>query len=164
MATRFLDSLKERLQQRRDDTLVHLMEYLNDPTYFKNPKMDQFGKMPKKNKVLDLATDLMERLFSSDMSFEDVSHDDNPDDPQIVEVTEPSIQQEIDDAINTISEATQKESTECSITKRQIKKEFDVFEESKQRTDNLNKLRNGLNSIQPTSVESERAFSVAGIE
>ena len=166
VATQFLHSLEARIDERRNDNLVHLMEYLNDPSYFKKIRTDQFGQTPKRNKVLDLATELIERMFSNDMSLEILADDDNPDDPQeVTEITEheQSIQEEIDEAISTVSGGTTSEPTECSVTKKLIKKEFEVYEESKNRTENLNRLRAALNCIQPTSVESERAFSAAGL-
>ena len=49
------------------------------------------------------------------------------------------------------------------MTKKAMRKEFEVYEESHQRTNNLERLWHALNSIQPTSVESERAFSAAGL-
>lgn len=44
-----------------------------------------------------------------------------------------------------------------------LSKEFAVFEATGQRTYNLQILHKALLSIQPTSVESERAFSAAGL-
>ena len=42
-------------------------------------------------------------------------------------------------------------------------KEFKLFEATKQRSSKLDRLCSALMTIKPTSVESERAFSMAGL-
>jgi hypothetical protein len=44
-----------------------------------------------------------------------------------------------------------------------VKKEMNLFEATKNRPSNLEKLYNALMTIPPTSVESERAFSSASL-
>ena len=44
-----------------------------------------------------------------------------------------------------------------------LSKEFALFEATKVRPENLQRLYLALGTIQPTSVEAERAFSVCGI-
>jgi hypothetical protein len=46
---------------------------------------------------------------------------------------------------------------------RIIKKEMSLFESTKKRPENLEKLFKALKTIPPTSIEAERAFSTAGI-
>ena len=63
-AQNFLDILKGKIELRRPSNLVHLMEYLHDPSYIKNTTMDYFGIKPQKKKIRDLAIELLGRLFS----------------------------------------------------------------------------------------------------
>ena len=187
LAAEFYESLKNRIESRRNDTVIHLMEYLKDSSYFKKLKTDSFGKTPKKNKVIDLATELLDRLFGIDIDMSEDSRgqketershkrkscgnakqtdDENPDDPlPQAEEIEMSVQEEIEIAIQSVSDNTSNENMteECSMSKKQVRKEFEVFEESRHRTQNLSRLWYALNAIQPTSVESERAFSAAGL-
>ena len=44
-----------------------------------------------------------------------------------------------------------------------IQKELDVFDSTGERTPRLKKVMDALETIPPTSVESERAFSAAGL-
>ena len=46
---------------------------------------------------------------------------------------------------------------------KHLARELDVFEATGQRTTNITLLFNALKTIPPTSVESERAFSAAGL-
>ena len=46
---------------------------------------------------------------------------------------------------------------------KHLAKEFDLFDATGQRTTNIDLLLYALKSISPTSVESERSFSAAGL-
>jgi hypothetical protein len=48
-------------------------------------------------------------------------------------------------------------------TEKIVKKEMTLFEATKKRPENLEKLFKALKTIPPTSIEAERAFSSAGI-
>ena len=152
------------------------MEYLKDSTYFKKVHTDPFGITTKKSKAIELATELVERLFGNEMADSEIekaqdknsqkrqhSDDESPDDPESQrEEIELSVQQELEKAIRSVSE-NENITDNSSMTKKAMRKEFEVYEESHQRTKNLERLWHALNSIQPTSVESERAFSAAGL-
>ena len=60
-------SLKSRLvvsiKDRRNACLVHLLEYLHDPNFLMENKLDIFGKYGNKNKMHTLAKALMQKLF-----------------------------------------------------------------------------------------------------
>ena len=82
--------------------------------------------------------------------------------PDSVEEGPLSFKEQIEKSIQSVGEkATVAASSEQqpSVTKRLMKKEFEIYEETKVRTVNLNLLCSALKTIQPTSVESERAFS-----
>ena len=74
LAETFLNHLTVELAKRRPTDLIHLMEYLRDPSYIKSTKADLFGHAPGKTKVVDLATTLLSRLFA----IEDVQVNTSP--------------------------------------------------------------------------------------
>ena len=54
----------------------------------------------------------------------------------------------------------QQSQLECGFVSHTIKKEIQLFQATKKRPENLDKLYRCLTTIRPTSVEAERAFSV----
>lgn len=80
---------------------------------------------------------------------------------QLVEISvnqQSSLTDELQAAIAQIQTQSNKRN-DC----KHIGKEFSVFEATGDRTQNLEKLFQALNSVPPTSVEAERAFSAAGL-
>ena len=55
--------LEERIKERRNECLVHLLEYLHDPTFLMENKLDTFGEYGNKNKIYALAATLMKTLL-----------------------------------------------------------------------------------------------------
>ena len=57
------------------------------------------------------------------------------------------------------------EVAKCSNTERNkhFAEELEVFESTKERTNNISKLYEALKSVPPTSVQAEAAFSAAGL-
>ena len=55
--------LEERSKERRNECLVHLLEYLHDPTFLMENKLDTFGEYGNKNKMYALAATLMKTLL-----------------------------------------------------------------------------------------------------
>ena len=152
-ADELLSGLKDRITQRRPDTLIHLMEYLYNPAYFKENSKDQFGKSTKKQKAIDLASEQLERLFS----IVDDEADAEQDSP--IETPTLSFAEEMEAAIQSIGNVDPGQSKKA-VSKKTLKKELALFEESGNRTANLDALINALNSIQPTSCESEGLNSI----
>ena len=60
------DSFEKRVQERRQPVLVHLIEYLKDPS-FVNPNLsdveDQFGNSIEKEAIYSKASDIIQHLF-----------------------------------------------------------------------------------------------------
>ena len=158
-AESLLSKLKERIGKRRLDTLIHLMEYMYNPNYFKENSKDQFGVSTKKQKAIDLASEQLERLFNLELGYEDEA---TPDPTPTPAETKPlSFKEEMEVEIQSIGIDDPGESTKVAtkITKKSLKKELALYEESGVRTKHLNILINALSSIQPTSCESEAQFN-----
>ena len=156
-AESLLIQVKGRIGERRPDTLIHLMEYLYNPNYFKENSKDQFAVSTKKQKAIDLASEQLERLFK--IEYEDEA---TPDDtPTPAEDKTLSFKEEMEVEIQTIGSVDLGDPTKLApkITKKSLKKELALYEESGVRTANLTVLLKALNSIQPTSCESEAQFN-----
>lgn len=119
---------------------------------------DMLFAMPSKTTLMKTALSLCERLF--------VTTEPQPD-----EGTEPA-----EESQRTISlqERLQQEINQCmrgpdivektgNDLQKILSKEFALFETTKVRPENLQRLYLALGTIQPTSVEAERAFSVCGL-
>ena len=69
MATVLKESFFKRVDQRRPATLLHLMEFLEDPNYITKEE-DWFGHKINKNDIFQLADDQIRRLFEEDVKSE----------------------------------------------------------------------------------------------
>ena len=64
IATNLAKTLKERIDSRRNATLMHLYHYLQDPKYISKMK-DFFGHKIRKTDITNLAISLFKRLFTN---------------------------------------------------------------------------------------------------
>ena len=67
IANQLKQKFLRRVQERRNDNLVHLIMFLNNPTYWDAEK-DQFGVRIQKHQIKRLATKLVKHLFPADVS------------------------------------------------------------------------------------------------
>ena len=58
-----MSHLEVRIKQRRNRCLVHLLEYLHDPNFQLENKLDAFGEYGNKNKMIALVATPMQRLL-----------------------------------------------------------------------------------------------------
>ncbi len=130
------------------------MEYLADPTYFERTSTDFFGCTPRKQKTIDLAMQQLERLFPAQGEGKDIN-DNEENMPETL-----SMQEELEKAIQSVGKEVL---AEKNPTKKLLKKEFELYAASSVKPPNLEALSQALNSVQPTSVEAERAFSACGL-
>ncbi|XP_045128679.1 uncharacterized protein LOC123516756 [Portunus trituberculatus] len=145
------NSLNNRINERRSAVLVGLMKYLHCGKAYNN--CEERLALPRKSAIVESAKQLLGRLFQ--VSDEETTTSDN------VETSvnqQNSLTDKLQAAIDQIQTQSKKRN-ECNY----IAKEFSVFEATGDRTQNLEKLFQALNSVPPTSVESERAFSAAGL-
>lgn len=158
-----------RVEERRNVDLIHLVEYLNCPDYLDTASArDQFGRKISKPAVIALAASLLQRLYpdttdgNNALSERDegTSNEEQVEDTTIKTVSEEYAEFLLMPSINaTTSSNSGRRKTERTI----LKQECSLYESTKTRPENLEKLHKCLLTIKPTSVEPERAFSVMGL-
>ena len=157
--------LEVRIKDKRNVCLVHLLEYLHDPDFLMKNKLDIFGEYGNKNKIYILASTLMQKLFG-------VLEPGPGEESQFASLASTSIcrdssraslKEELERAITSASIPATRPSITPNLNRRMVQKECEVFEASGIRPANLQTLYEALLTIQPTSVEAERAFSACGL-
>lgn len=151
LSRKMVDTIKNKMNDRRDNNMLSLLNYLKDCEYIKNHS-NTF-----KNSLKIFAEQMFKRLFGQcDIEISSSSDDDD----DIFEIqSDQTFKNKLINAINNAKAAPKIATAE---NKNLFKKELALFETSKTRTKNLDILYNALLTIKPTSVESERVFSVAG--
>ena len=82
---------------------------------------------------------------------------------EIGESSHESLKEELERAIMSASIPPTRPSPTPMLNKRMVQKEYEVFEASGRKPANIQRLYEALLTIQPTSVEAERAFSACGL-
>lgn len=109
-------------------------------------------KMASKSAVVKLGTDLIKRLFGHET--------DNGDEEAESLQTNLSLQERLKLAVGSVKPL--KTSSKQSNASIDLKKEFQFYDRNQKRTPLLDKLYEALSTVQPTSTQSERNFSLAG--
>lgn len=120
--------------------------------------------MPSRQLLMRTAKGLVERLlpsrFAEDSATE--SHGDSrPTSPSDNVSTEGNLALDLEQAISMTTTPVSDESRESDLMKV-LTKEFSLFEATHKRPPHLQQLFDALHSVQATSVEAERAFSICG--
>lgn len=142
------ESIKEKISQRRDDKMLALISYLKNPDNF------NANSKTSKSSLKLYAEPIYKRLFDQSIS-QISSSDDDISETQVDDCFKMKLKTAID---NAKANPKKPKSYQANL----LKKEFDLYEASNIRTKNLDDLYNALLTIKPTSVDSERVFSVAG--
>jgi hypothetical protein len=154
------NAILKRFAERRQNNLVSLFKYLSNPECLFQVEEHEIFNMPSKSVLQKTAKNMLSRLFPTNpedqenenhVSFETENQSKND---QI------SLQDELEEAIQ---HSSKKQRHNSHDEFRAISKEMLVFEATGKRTSNLDLLFNAFETIPPTSVESERAFSAAGL-
>ena len=129
--------------------------------------------LPTKNIVLATAKRMLVRLFfekhEEDIMM-DLSNSESDDEEKLHSageadtrpITRPSLKEKLIGEIKKQREYTKTPPPSQEIV-RGLTKEFDIFEATGVKITNIIRLKNALESIPPTSVEAERAFSAVGL-
>jgi hypothetical protein len=149
-----------RVKDRRNSEIIHVMEYLSNPDFVKTCKTDSFGAKVDAKKIEDKIITLIKRLYPESLSnyteSSGVQSDRMDDDQEESKTLEKKFNNAIFD-----KDTDDHRGTPIDVNKA-LKHEVTVFEMSKKRSESLERLYLALSSILATSVESERAFSAVG--
>ena len=158
-----LERFEVRIQERRKPDVIHLLEYLKSPEYL-DQCHDQFGIQIKRTNIAFLAISLLQRLYfgeesvaNEDWEFEVVETLEVKNEAKKSITLSEEFQSFLEDSNNPAPPAQEE------IGAHIVKKEMNLFEATKKRPENLDKLFKALLTIRPTSVEPERAFSAMGL-
>jgi hypothetical protein len=163
LADKFYNSFRSRIEERRNNTLINLIMYLRNPDVSVS---DRHFKAPTKAAIQKLGVDLLKQYFVKDAAAVD---------PVSTSSTSPS------STTTTPSTSIARSSHSISLHERlqqslnqyttveenpnlmpdNMKREFTWFDRNKKRTPLLDKLLSALLTIQPTSTQSERNFSIS---
>ena len=150
-----------RIDERRNEQLVHLFEYLKKPSYIDQSE-DYLGHKVSRKKITVITTNLLQRLFVSNGSDEvasneeqEVTKSNNGQETQ----TQMTLAQELYDFV---ADDKNEEEQYNNVSSRVVQKEIMFYEITKRRPNNLEKLYAALKIIKPTSIEAEPAFSALG--
>ena len=155
------DSFEKRVQERRQPTLVHLIEYLKDPSYI-NPNLceaqDQFGNTIQKDAVHSKASVIIQHLFPEYRQEGDETENRNDSQETQIDTQQLTMAQKFRLNIQKSQEVRSKR-----VKKSQsLDAAFNEFELTGTRPTILEHLFQALRGIPVSSVEAERCFSTTG--
>lgn len=156
MSLNLFQILKRRIEERRNKGLISLMSFLKNCTY---PKAHEFLSYTSKSDISLLASEIYNRLFTfgeNNITQQEILNveekfGDSESEPES-EYTK--MQKTIDSFLMVPQPSTSSSSN--------LKKYFKIAEGTGQRSKELENLYQALLTIQPTSTNSERAFSTSG--
>lgn len=163
LAKTFLESLKVRINERRNLNIVSLLNFLHSPDLFYLKKSDFLTPNCSKTSLINYTEEIYHRLFPTPESQE--PQDQNKTETEINESVEDdatiSFELQLEKAIKGANEKYT-ESQQKNLTKNIIKKEFQLYESTGKRTFNLEAIHKAILTVKPTSTENERVFSITG--
>ena len=154
-AKRLLNAFIARLSSRANKNLVSVALYLSYAKKYSTHHDAKLAPLISKSAVISASKKLFSRLFSSP---EVPTLPDSGASNEEIESSELSLSEKLEQAIK-----QSMGSSSSSSDRKHISKELEVFEVTSERTKNIDLLYDAIQSVPPTSVESERAFSAAGI-
>ena len=159
------ESFTRRIKERRNENLAGILQYLNSPQNYKKIVSDRTPfPLPVKSVIISFAQKMFDRLFE----FNDVSCSSEEEQENAVEMNSEILPQtkNLSAKLDAIIEKSAAGNSKIDIKTNNsihLKKEFALFEATGQKGKKIECLLNALKTIPPTSIESERAFSAAGI-
>ena len=158
LCIRMKDTVLKRFIERRQSNLISLYKYLSNSDCLHKVEEHKIFNMLSKTVLQITAKSLLSRLFPT----KDIEILDQVERGKGRKEAEEqlSLQEELEEAIE---HSAKKQRHNSNVEFKAISKEMMVFEATSKRTANLELLFNALETIPPTSVESERAFSAAGL-
>lgn len=161
LALQMKESLSRRMNERRTNA-ASLLQYLHTGKLgYGSGELEldsplKFGRL-RKTEILSMIID-MSKPHSSNLSSESDSEND-----VVVDEIGLSLEEKLDKAIHKeVNSTITPQLRTKNLINNVIKKELAIFEVEGNRGKNLDRCYDSLNSIPPTSVESERVFSGCG--
>lgn len=154
VAVKFVESLKAKVDGRRNVTLTSLIAYLNNINTWKDENLS--FKHATKSAVTHHGVKLLKRLFSDTDILSEDSVVETVDDQENESVEESSLYEELNKTIRKITKKPQQNDET-----QNFEKDFLNYERFKEKSPNLIMLLDALNTIPPTSTQSERNFSLS---
>lgn len=155
-------SIRSRINERRIEQFSSLSFFINQPNNY--PPKKGFLNYSSKSALYELALNLLKRLYQKD-DKDDMAELSEPVivEPVVQETNEQKndYRKELKLVLMTASTPRQP-TTKTNIDIKSIKKEFQNYENSGQKTTNITRLINLCKAMRPTSTEPERTFSTSG--
>ena len=156
ISLKLLYALEERIQERRQVELATLLLYLQNPQNISSSaKKSSVLSLASKTEIIKLSGKILSRIFPNSYAETD------SDEEQIEETTYQSnafLKEVMEKSIHKFLEDPEQKHT----NPKTLKAEFSLFEATNKRTKNLDLLFDALKTIKPSSVASERVFSISG--
>lgn len=151
ISSKLLNAIKRRVQERRDIALVTLLLYLQNPKNISSKNFTLFS-LASKSEIIKLSEKILFRIYPNLQIQMDLGD-------ECIEVDRSvNLNKTMEESINKFLEEPQ----EITSNLKTLKAEFSIYESTNKRTKNLDLLFDALKTICPTSVPSERVFSISG--
>lgn len=162
LALKLYQSLSNRYNFRRNAETVAMMSYLHNPAMFTEESNSRAFPFPTKQVLKKYAERTYKRLFPEhreiEVTNEEVVLQTNVASTSSVSDGDDQLMIEYTRVMKKLNEELKTDTNEFDISK-----EFKYFESTLKRSEKLEKLYKSLLTIKPTSVQSERAFSITGL-
>lgn len=166
-----LIAIKEEISKRRDKSLISLIKFLHDPSCLKIIEKDNFFKLNSKSDITKTAKLMMNKLYEDKSSTNEINcnNDDkdvttlnDKEDTQVEPNNLSSQEISLDEKLEACILKTLRPMSTTSDDYKLLTNEINIFNATGKITENLELLRNALNTIRPTSTQNERNFSISG--
>ena len=150
LSRKMFQCIQTRYLDRRNKDIVSLMMFLQSGSY---PQSNDLFEYSSKYVIKQRANEIASRMLPIEVSSAEKQQDSAPNAAVENFPQESELQRVIHEFM--------KPSKRCETG--DLTKDFRILEATKQKSSRLTDIQNALFSLQPTSTECERAFSVAGI-
>lgn len=156
ISLKLLYALEERIQERRQVELATLLLYLQNPQNISSSaKKSSVLSLASKTEIIKLSGKILSRIFpnsyvETDSDEEQIEESTHQSNAFLKEAMEKSIHKFLEDPAEKLTNPTT------------LKAEFSLFDATNKKTKNLDLLFDALKTIKPSSVATERVFSISG--